>query len=399
MKHTINMLLMAASLLLSACVHEHPEPVIEAPAKLSITYKSISMPLFMEMSTYLSKDLDGNLSGGLPSVDDTSTGDESRSALNLTEFSDDDMQLIRYTVNFYDADALNDPNSELYRVPIRTITLYSMLNDDGTPDDYTASVEIPNGKYTVIVWADYVSQLNPEGDMFYNATDFSEIRLTSNTVHRANTTHREAYFATEDVDLTDPDTEEVELNMDMEIPMARYQFIASDLEEFLVYARSRAEARAASKAADDSQSADSKAGDSKAGDKAPDDSRSIVSLDDYTIVVHYTSFMPCSFNLFTNKPADSWTGISYTGKVNKVTDTDALLAFDYVFVNHAETSISAYLELYDNEGELISRTENVEIPIVRGHYTTITGKFLTSLAQGGIGISTEYNGEFNMKIN
>ena len=53
----------------------------------------------------------------------------------------------------------------------------------------------------------------------------------------------------------------------------------------------------------------------------------------------YQGFMPCSFNMFTNKPADSWTGVAFDSTMQRLSDTEVELGFDYVFVNGGESTV------------------------------------------------------------
>jgi hypothetical protein len=103
--------------------------------------------------------------------------------------------------------------------------------------------------------------------------------------------------------------------------------------------------------------------------------------------------------MFTDKPADSWTGMSFISQIN-VADEDGLsLGYDYIFVNGSETSLSISLEVYNREGELMSSTNPINVPIVRSKLTLVKGAFLTSTASGGVTINPGYDGEdYNIEI-
>jgi hypothetical protein len=104
--------------------------------------------------------------------------------------------------------------------------------------------------------------------------------------------------------------------------------------------------------------------------------------------------------MFTDKPADAWTGVSYTGTLQASdVEGEALLGFDYVFVNdNRDASIKAYIEVIDGVGDVVARTTTMEIPLLRGHLTTVKGEFLTSHAVGGTIIDAEFSGEYNIYI-
>ena len=67
-------------------------------------------------------------------------------------------------------------------------------------------------------------------------------------------------------------------------------------------------------------------------------------------------------------------------------------------VNGHESSIAVALEVYDPEGTLIGRTVTINVPTKRGQNTIVRGRFLTSMASGGVGIDPSYNGEYNVEL-
>ncbi|MDD6622868.1 MAG: hypothetical protein PUE90_09215, partial [Bacteroidales bacterium] len=107
---------------------------------------------------------------------------------------------------------------------------------------------------------------------------------------------------------------------------------------------------------------------------------------------------PCSFNMFTNKPADSWTGVAFTSRLIKINEQEAELGFDYVFVNGSEAKVSVCVEVYDSENNLLANINPIEVPLVRSQLTIVRGEFLTSKATGGVGIVPDFDGEYNIVI-
>lgn len=67
-------------------------------------------------------------------------------------------------------------------------------------------------------------------------------------------------------------------------------------------------------------------------------------------------------------------------------------------VNGHESSVAVAMELYDPKGDLIGRTNTVNVPTKRGQNTIVRGKFLTSQTSGGVGINPDYNGDFNIEL-
>ena len=108
--------------------------------------------------------------------------------------------------------------------------------------------------------------------------------------------------------------------------------------------------------------------------------------------------MPHQFNMFTNRPSDSKTGVTYGSSIEALGEEEALLGFDYVFVNGNESSVQVALHVEDNEGNKVADIGTIDIPLVRGKITEVRGAFLTSRAGGGIGIDAGFDGEYNIFI-
>ena len=77
-------------------------------------------------------------------------------------------------------------------------------------------------------------------------------------------------------------------------------------------------------------------------------------------------------------------------------EEEALVGFDYVIVNGIESSVSIHVALYAPDGDMISLSNAVTVPVMRGKVTTVRGKFLTLSTGGGIGIDPGFDGEFNL---
>ena len=106
----------------------------------------------------------------------------------------------------------------------------------------------------------------------------------------------------------------------------------------------------------------------------------------------------CSFNMFTNKPADSWTGVSYESEMRIESLNEMNLGYDYIFVNGNETQLGISVAVYNSAGEEISSTDPILVPIVRSKLTQLRGEFLTSKSSGGVQVQPEFNGEYNIII-
>ena len=124
-----------------------------------------------------------------------------------------------------------------------------------------------------------------------------------------------------------------------------------------------------------------------------------VDLEEFEVIMHYNYFMPREFNMFTDKPGDSWEKVSYKSSMKRVNNTEMLLGHDFVFVNGTETTLSIFVEVKNAYGEQMSLSKPVDVPIVRNKLTTVRGEFLTSKATGGVGINPGYDGDdYNIEL-
>lgn len=285
----------------------------------------------------------------------------------------------RYIIGVYPYDKAGNPT----RVA-DTMIVYTKEGDE----EYNHSflLDIPEGNYNFVVWTDFVAD-GADTDLYYNTGDFAEIILSDRKNHVGNTDFRDAFRgAKSSIVLADNPyyaalsrAVETEITIDMQRPLAKFKIVATDLQEFIRHAKRLMALKAAEK------------GDTRAEAYTFD-------LSDYRVVFRYNGFMPCSFNMFTNKPADAWTGVTFDSRLSVLSDNEVELGFDYVFVNGSESTVSVTVEVYDWEGDLVSRSSPIDVPIVRSKLTIVRGDFLTSKASGGVGIVPEFDGNYNYVV-
>lgn len=342
---SLHILILLLGFALSGCVHEFPENQPEEIKKAAVT---LHLNFDYEMPPY--KDLiyeNGVLTSRTPENQDYDA---------------------RYIIGFYeDADA----RSAMSRVPddIMVIT-----NTNVTDLNCDIPIHLPTGNLTIMVWTDFVEH-GTVSDLYYKADDFAKI--TVNQPYVGNTDLRDAFRGCTECAISEYGGEDI--YVDMRRPMAKYKFIATDFDIFL----SRAEEKARADAA-------------RAGLTNLDEVT--VNLDDYTVKIIYPGFMPNVYNMFTDKPSDACTGISFDGKIISLDDGTASLGFDYVLVNGEESLVTVAIQIYDKDNQLVSGSGSLNVPLQRSMLTTISGEFLTLEASGGVGISPEFNGEFNIYI-
>lgn len=334
----ISIIILAVALV-GCDVHEFPET--EDPDGGN----ALSLYLEFDLSLPLFKDMEYSTDRGLF----TRAGSHS-------EYS------LRYIVQAFPAETRDGG-----RVPLRSWTFTRTRADY---PDTTLTLDIPAGTARLLIWAD-VSDADGN-DLHYLTSDFSEIRLPDRSAHRGGTELRQAFRG--DMSLAGGETA---VTVRMERPMAKYRFVTNDFDRFISdVVRNR--------------------GSESAEEDSPDMSR---DLSDYYVRFLYPRFMACSFNMFTNRPADSWAGVTYTTAIHQLSATEAEMGFDYVFVNSHETSVNVGLEVVERStGQTVARVPSLEVPLSRSKLTTVRGPFLTTRAEGGAGINPDFEGDFDILI-
>lgn len=243
---------------------------------------------------------------------------------------------------------------------------WTFTRDVTDPGDAVFDLDMPEGDYTLMAWSDFIDA-GSGADKHYVTADFADISLMNRDSHPGSDETRDAFRGTADVAAADS-----KVTVPMVRPLARYTFISNDLQAFLDTRGRRGDSR---------------------------DQGRAIDLSDYGVRFTYPQYMARSFNMFTNRPADSWAGVSY-GSELKVIDSDhAEVGFDYVFVNSHATSVNVSVEIYDrNDGTVLARIRPVDVPLSRSRHTYVTGPFLTAKAGGAVGIDPSYDDEFNIWI-
>lgn len=368
---------MGCTLTLASCgVHELPQgdPVLPEiptyPAILYLDYET-DLPLYKTIENQL----------------------ESRSAMAI----DYD---VRYIIETYKV-----VDEQLNRKELLTREIFT--RDDVNTLNYSQLFRLPEGKYEFYVWTDYVDA-GTTGPKFYIADDFSTITVHN---HEGNNDFRDAYAGTAQVEIKKPEpnaanTDKPTITTVSEIrvinrrPLAKFNFITTDLDRFVEHMLElEAQAKAESeknegqeenpRSDDPAELASTSANDT--GTAAEDHTRG-VNIKDYKVVFRYSQFMPNEFDLFSYIPVYALPQISFESEITPISDTEAELGFDYVFVNGEEFVIPIIVEVYDKQGNKVSGINPINVPLMRGQLTTIRDNFLTSQASGGIGINPSFNG-------
>lgn len=356
-------MLLPLALWLGGCnldVHEfpnNPEPEPEKPqVKIRVSFKNTDWENFTEVTW------------NLPSRG-------SRASVHT----------FRYSMNIY-----NDEKRS--RAVNHTVVASTVIFTDepySIPDlTQDIDVELEPGKYSAIVWVDYSDADSPIGDLYYDTSDFTFIELLGDD-HVGNNHHNESFRGATDFTVN-ADGTVTDLNSRAEVqvipvvcerPLARFEFVTTDLEEFV----------SRFNIAPEGENPDPL----PPGPAAPP----APNLDDYKIRMRYTSYMPTTYNANTDKPIDSKLGVSFEGKIQRISDHEASLGFDHVFVNHNDASVMVALDVIDSKtDEVIASCDPVTVPLRRNHHTVIRGQFLTATSGGSMGIDPGFDGDFNIRL-
>lgn len=251
----------------------------------------------------------------------------------------------------------------------------------------TFRFSIDEGSYRFYVWTDFVLA-GTQSDYFYNTTNFRRISLQG--THEGNNDFRDAFSGSADLKVIRRGSRETPstVTVQMRRPLAKFEFITTDLQEFITKTIEamirKEEAEAAAKAGETKSDGDT---------KTP-----VVDLEKYTVVFFYSGYMPNAYNMMEGKPCDSATGVKFSSAISAIDNHDARLGFDYVFVNGEESSVMVTVALYDEEGTQLSISRQIEVPIKRSMLTTVRGSFLMQNTGGGVAIDPGFEDEFNIYI-
>ncbi len=355
--HYILLLCVMSLLAFAGCeVHEFPEIRKElVPFKLHLDFNT-ELPFYKEVIYTRSGETDAN-----------------------TDYD------VRYVINAYRVDTRTDSR--------KVDTSYVFMKSDLENLNYTAQFGIYEGTYDFRVWCDYVNAGN-SSDKYYNTSDFAEIILADKNNHPGSNDYRDAFRGSTTATVMNPiyytgeivNTIDNQATANMVRPMGKFKFISTDVDAFL------------NRVIQDKLSRGEEINGSTNSDEI---SMSDIDISEFNVVFRYNIFMPCSFNMFTDKPADAWTGMSFpsTMYLDSENDNELVLGYDYAFVNGNETTLSISVAVYNKDGDKMSETNPINVPIVRSKLTIVRGEFLTSKATGGVAINPNYDGDdFNIEI-
>lgn len=118
------------------------------------------------------------------------------------------------------------------------------------------------------------------------------------------------------------------------------------------------------------------------------------------LVFSYEGYILIRFNATLEEFRNSSLGYSFAGELTETDKpTDLLIGTDYVFVNGEEGVYTLKLKVIDNlDGHVIEETNNIRVPVRRGHETIVSGDILTMYWGQGVSIDPEFSREFDVII-
>ena len=226
--------------------------------------------------------------------------------------------------------------------------------------DYSTTLELDHGNYRLMAWA----MFRVDGEYYYNAAHFGDVAVKTDP-YTGDTDYRDAFAGVLDVSIGGEESDG-DMVVKMYRPLAKYEFIADDLKEFIA--------------------SEQKLNPGKQ-----------ITLDDYYAVFSYPQFMPSEYNMFTEMPADAVQGITYRSDLTKFGDDEISLGFDYVFVNHMESSVMVRAAIYAKaDDRVVAVTPMIQVPLLRSHDTLVRGKLLLIPSQDGVGIDPGFWGDIDL---
>ncbi len=239
--------------------------------------------------------------------------------------------------------------------------------------DRTYALGVPPLNYHLEVWADWTAGDAP----FYNAADFGAVAVNLKPYIGA-VASKDAFCGSMDLDLSGyPANNSIATaSITLSRPVARYNFISTDKDEFLNYW----------------------AGEIAASDGTNVKDPDAVDLSGIRVVVTYPQYMPSVYDLHQGLVTDSATGVSFETHLKVLPDGNLEVAWDWVLASGEDPSVVVSLAFYDYDGTFINKIDDVQIPLSPGLNTTVTGKLLTSDFSSGIRIDPSFDGEFIIHI-
>ena len=121
------------------------------------------------------------------------------------------------------------------------------------------------------------------------------------------------------------------------------------------------------------------------------------ALEDLKISIVYEGFLPCAYNVSTQRPSDSDGGYGYASALSQQSDEAVTVGKDFILVNGEQSFVTVTILFKDASGKTISGINGVRIDYHAGQLTTVTGNFFTA-GVGGVRIDTNWSGDYEVNF-
>ena len=166
------------------------------------------------------------------------------------------------------------------------------------------SLTLHAARYQIVAWMDYVDN-GSTADKYYNVNSLSSISVPEAGNYIGDEDHKDTYIAQQEIDLKnyrDRWNETVDATVTLQRPMAKIEFITTDIDKFLDKLAARR---------------------TKAGSIAENLLTRKPDLSTIRVQVEYAGYFPSGFNAYTNKPNDARTGMSFGCSMQPLSDKEA----------------------------------------------------------------------------
>ena len=234
--------------------------------------------------------------------------------------------------------------------------------------DLQFSAELHAKQYCFLIWMDYAKK-EDHSDMFFSIENLTSIKILPKDRYLAGSDLKDAQTLLYPIDLRNSREwfRRIVIDLPLSRPVAKISFEATDIVEYA-----------------------SKMGCTENYDEF---------LKDYSLKFEYNGYLATGFNAVSQKLNDSDVGYHFGAVPTFIMESqNALLGFDYVFVNGESSSVNLSVEIVDKNGMTVNRVDNIVVPIYRGKQTIVRDKFFTREYNPGIGIDPGFDGEFNVYV-
>lgn len=329
---------LAVLVFVPSCVHEYPIPGQEVdPTIINLT---------IELST-----------------------DPSITAASVFSKSEDLAPYVQFIVEFY----YRDPNNGGYVGEALDRWTQVVPKDEHGIARASFEGTYHAGAYRMAAFATHVLDEQGTG-IAYNVSDLGAITYLSET-YEGSTDIKECYDARADIDLSPAKWfADTTISAVLSSPMGRVEVVSEDAKQFVT------------KLLGMSAEVDLVAQNQE-------------FWDGYEVRWDYSLYFPTGYNVLSGQANRADLGIWFNTGITTLSDEEALLGYDYVFVNGESTSIGITLRVYDvTTGTLLNTYGGLMGDIYKGETTVIRGNFLTTEQGSGIGIDPGFTDTINIVL-